>query len=454
MWTPILCRSDKPLYLQVVDAMAQDIAKGRLAIGEKLPPQRQLAWALEVNLSTITKAFQQAAKQRLIAGEVGRGTYVLGQSAEAELFLLQNLPKENIDLSTHVPAEHPDNGTLEETLNLISSQQDGLSSFLNYHSPASLTRLNITAAKWMKQLGYPVEAKQCVVTNTAQNALLVTLMAACGRDEVVLVNEMTFPGMKALAKQMGLRLYPVKSDVQGIVPEALDLAIRSTAAKVLVSDPTLQNPTATTMGEVRRKEFAQVVKHHDLLFIEEYVIGMLSQLPPVSTLLPDNAVLITSFSKSIAPGVRFAVIAGYHKVVGQLLRESHTTSWQLSPLMAEVAAQWIENGIAGKRRAWQQSELNKRFDLFKRLFPSGHFAGNQVPSPHIWLQVTNNADEVANILADKGVTVVPSSLFAVGHQPADFIRVSLTAAKDMQQLKTALEILLDSGLIETNHTKP
>ena len=193
--------------MQVVDAMAEDIARGKLAIGEKLPPQRQLAWALEVNLSTITKAFQQAAKQRLIAGEVGRGTFVLGQSAEAELFLLQNLPEENIDLSTHIPAEHPDKNALEQTLNQIAQQKNGLSSFLNYHSPASLTRLSMLGARWLDQLGYPVDAKHCVVTNTAQNALLVTLMACCRRDEIILVNEMTFPGMKALAKQMGLRLY-------------------------------------------------------------------------------------------------------------------------------------------------------------------------------------------------------------------------------------------------------
>ena len=235
------------------------------------------------------------------------------------------------------------------------------------------------------------------------------------------------------------------------MPDALDLAVRSTGAKILVSDPTLQNPTATSMGEERREAFAESIKQHDLLFIEEYVIGMLSQQPPVSILMPDNSILITSFAKSIAPGIRFAVIGGYHPVLKQLSKESHSTSWQLSPLMAEVAAQWIENGIAAERRTWQQNELNKRYELFKRLFPSSLFAGNQVPCPHVWLQVTKHADEAANRLADKGVTVVPASLFAVGHQPPDFIRVSLTAANNMQQLKMALEVLLDSGLIRKSH---
>ena len=50
-WTPALKSSGQALYLQLVDQMAQDIATGKLAVGEKLPPQRQLAWHLEINLS-------------------------------------------------------------------------------------------------------------------------------------------------------------------------------------------------------------------------------------------------------------------------------------------------------------------------------------------------------------------------------------------------------------------
>ena len=117
IWLPKLSTSTKPLYLQIVDAMATDIASGRLAIGEKLPPQRQLAWQLNINHSTVTKAFQQAAKQHLIAGEIGRGTYVLGQSTEAELFLLkQKTETNNIDLSTHVPIAFPDDNDLSKSL--------------------------------------------------------------------------------------------------------------------------------------------------------------------------------------------------------------------------------------------------------------------------------------------------------------------------------------------------
>ena len=236
IWLPKIGEGPKPLYQKIVDAMAEDIANGRLTVGDKLPPQRQIAWKLGINLSTITKAFQQAAKQHLIAGAVGRGTYILGQSTEAELFLLrQSSPDKEIDLSTHIPVAYPDDHQLEQSIEKLSTQSDGLAGFLDYQGPEKLAQYKLSAAKWLQTLGLNIPANQCVVTNTAQNALLVVLLASCKADDLVLVNEYTFPGLKALAKQLSIKLYPIQSDQFGILPSALDLAIRSTGATSAVS---------------------------------------------------------------------------------------------------------------------------------------------------------------------------------------------------------------------------
>jgi DNA-binding transcriptional MocR family regulator len=422
---------------------------GRLAIGEKLPPQRQLAWHLDINLSTVTKAFQQAAKQHLISGEVGRGTYVLAQGAEAGLYLLkQNNQSDLIDLSTHVPAEKPDDTDLATTIEAMMSNGSKLSEYMTYQTPQALKRIQIMSAKWLSQLGYITQSENCLATTTAQNALLVTLLAYCGKDDVVLVNELTFPGMKTVAKQLGLKLHGVAMDDQGIVPSALDLAIRSSGAKVLVSDAIMQNPTGAVMGEERRKEFIDLLIKHQIFFIEEYVIGATSSIVPVSTSIKKQSLLITSFAKAVCPGVRFAVIAGEHALVKLLVDEPHATSWQLSPLMAEIACQWIESDIAQQRKSWQWQETCRRFRLFKKLFPNKIYAGNSQTCAHVWLPIKGDLEVAINKLKSLGVIVVPASLFAVSRNTPNNIRISLSAAKSMQQLNIALNIVLESGLIQ------
>ena len=104
-WCPDLTGYTGPLYRAIVDAMQTDIRSGALPAGARLPTQRDLAWALQVNLSTVTEAFKEATRLRLIAGEVGRGTYVLPVNTATQLYAIDRPHAENaIDLSTIKPA--------------------------------------------------------------------------------------------------------------------------------------------------------------------------------------------------------------------------------------------------------------------------------------------------------------------------------------------------------------
>jgi len=448
IWYPTLKYDGQPLYLQLVAAMAEAIDSGELGPGDKLPPQRHIAWHLDVNLSTVTKAFQQAAQQHLIAGEVGRGTYVLGQSAEAELFRLkstQRLPL--IDLSTHVPARKPGDQDLDKTLQSIAKNPLGMGEYLDYLSPRQLERIDHCAAQWLKQLGYPCSAEECVVSSCAHSALTNVLLAHGGKDKVVLVGEFTFPGMKAIAKQLGIKLHGVKMDGHGLCPESLDMAIRSTGSTMLVADTQLHNPTGTVTSKQREATLVKVIKKHAILLVEEFVIGALSERPPLSRKLPKQSIIVASMAKSVAPGLRFAMTAGRHPLIEKMRKDTHANSWQLSPLMAEVACRWIENGTARKRLKWQIREIEQRFALFRTVFSLPQ-RNNVHCSPHLWLRTKECAEQTQTSLQQQGVVVVAGHLFAVGLPDNQYIRVSLTAAPSRPELRRALIILRNSNLIE------
>ncbi|WDE09963.1 PLP-dependent aminotransferase family protein [Thalassomonas haliotis] len=442
MWSPDLSQETGPLYQRLVSAMAKAIRSGELEVGDKLPPQRQLAWHLEINLSTVTKAFQEASKRHLIYGEVGRGTFILGKSTEAALFELKQTRQDKlIDLSTHVPAVNPTDKHLQGTLTAMQSREGNVDELLNYHSPQALQETKIAAASWLAELGYHISPAACITTTSAQNALLITLLTCCDKGDTVLVDELTFPGIKAVARVLGLKLYGIKMDDQGMLPSSLDLAIRTSKAKVLVSDPTLQNPTGSSMGKMRKKAFIEVITKHNILFIEEFVVGALAGTRPISEPIKNHSLLITSFAKTVAPGIRFAILAGEHDIIKQIDSESHVTSWQLSPLMADIARQWIHDGTAHERLHWQQQEIKQRYQLFKQVFAKSFCLINQNCSSHLWLPVPIDADIFAQRCQQQGVAVVPASLFAVGHQFPQCIRVSLTAAKSRQQLKAGLALI-------------
>ena len=74
-WSPDLATEQTPIHRHR-RCNCGDLKSGRLKVGDRLPPQRQLAWQLGVTLGTITRAYQEAERRGLLSGEVGRGSYL------------------------------------------------------------------------------------------------------------------------------------------------------------------------------------------------------------------------------------------------------------------------------------------------------------------------------------------------------------------------------------------
>ena len=116
-WTPNLRRSDKPRYLAIADAIAEDIRSGRLAPADRLPPQRKLARRLDVDFTTVARGYIEAQKRGLIESHVGRGTFVRSSARRQHAPMARH--PEIVDLSMNLPPE-PDDP------DLLDRMQDGL----------------------------------------------------------------------------------------------------------------------------------------------------------------------------------------------------------------------------------------------------------------------------------------------------------------------------------------
>ena len=68
--------SDRPLFLQVADAIKRSLAHGEIGPGDQLPAGRELAMSLDVSLETVQRAYRQLAEQDIVTSRVGRGTRI------------------------------------------------------------------------------------------------------------------------------------------------------------------------------------------------------------------------------------------------------------------------------------------------------------------------------------------------------------------------------------------
>ena len=106
-WKPTVQHSKKPLYLTLAEQLEQDIQNGILRPGTKLPPQRELADFLDINVSTVSRAFKICANKGLLSSAVGSGTFVSYDVNTSTLIIPEKPDSSIIELGSMMPETLP-----------------------------------------------------------------------------------------------------------------------------------------------------------------------------------------------------------------------------------------------------------------------------------------------------------------------------------------------------------
>jgi DNA-binding transcriptional MocR family regulator len=258
---------------------------------------------------------------------------------------------------------------------------------------------------------------------------------------------MTFPGMKAAAAKLGVRLVGVAMDSEGIQPDALKSACRLHKPKAVYLIPTLHNPTTATLSPSRRKAIAAIIRASGAFLIEDDAYGWLDpSASPIANLIPERSYLAFSLSKCIAPALRVAYLLVPDATSEQVMRSSLQATMQMPPpLMVALMTQWIRSGVADQIIAAIRSEASGRQQLAARILKGASFAA-QPNGHHVWLSLPrqwNCSDFVARVLRD-GLAVVGGEAFAVQGAAPHAVRVSLGAARNRAELGQALHLLANA----------
>ncbi|MEI9902254.1 MAG: PLP-dependent aminotransferase family protein [Hyphomicrobium sp.] len=267
-WIPTITDRSGPLYLRIVNALSDDIAAGRLHHGQTLPTHRTLAAALGVDLTTVTRAYTEARRLGLTEARVGRGTFVRAGLSPSH----RQAAAPGIDLSMNIPPQ-PQDADLSGRLAMAFGElraQAGLESYLNYQQPGGTRAERMAAADWLQFLVPGITAERLIVAPGTQSALFCLLLALAPPKAAIFTEALTYPGVKAAASALRLKLIGVDMDGEGMVPKALERACRAHPdVKLVYLMPTMHNPTTATMPPERRERIAQIIRRHDLTLIED-----------------------------------------------------------------------------------------------------------------------------------------------------------------------------------------
>ncbi len=447
IWIPELTGRTGPKYLQIVEALAEDIISGVLPPGARLPPHRELAYALDVSPNTTSRAYAEGTARALIRGEVGRGTFVRAPGRvepAGGTTDMRRAAEGPIDVSRNLPCPGVAAAALAETL-VALGHDDRLAALTDYQSEADTAAQADAAIAWLQRSGVTADRDEAVVTNGAQHGIFCALMAATRPGDLLLTEALTYAPVKAMADRLALKLKPVPLDDAGLIPDALDEICQGCAAKALYLTPTLQTPTTATMKPDRRMQIAEIAARHDLVLIEDDVFGLLipDRPQPIAAHAPERAVYITSTSKCLAPGLRVGFVRAHAPLARAIRNAVGLTCWMPAPLTVEIAARWILDGTADRLTEVQRRHAANRQTLAAVVL-AGHDVHANPHGLHLWLKLPPDwpADAFRAEAATRGVQIVEGAAFAVepGMRP-DAVRLCLSHEPDENRLTQGLETL-------------
>lgn len=436
-WLPRLAVQRGPRFLQIADALQAAVADGSLKPGDRLPPQRLLAAQLDVDLTTITRAYDEARRRHLLEGRGARGTYVAAPKVEWSSVL-------DLSMNTPPPPEGVDfDDMLKQGLSQVLMRADA-QLLMTYHLGGGSDSDRKAAAQWLEPMFGSLDDRQIVVCPGAQAAIAALILALTAPGDVILAAPASYPGLRAAAAQFGRRILAVQADRQGMVPEMLEQACREHRPALVYLNPTLQNPTAITMSEDRRKQLASVARRCQVRIVEDDPYWLLADAPPppIAAFAPQQVYYISTLSKCLTPGLRVAFV---------LMRDPHerqrflvalrSFALMATPVTAALATQWILDGSAGQLMDGVRKEARLRHRMARDIL-AGRYSGAG-DGLHVWLELPGywTSAQLARAADSEGIAVTPAQAFATGSESVNAIRISLGSIKDRGRLHAGLQRL-------------
>lgn len=443
MWQPDPSLIRRPAYLSLADQIARAIHDGRLENGARLPTHRRMADDLKLSVQTVSRAYEELIRRGLIAGEIGRGSFVQARKEPDPPYLPERLG-EVVDLSILKPVCEPLH--LEKMREALMWLGENLpaSAALSFRPNNVFPRHRAAAVEWLRHCGLTVSPLNVSVTNGATAGMTVALMAAAPPGSTVATEAVGHHTLVPLATYLGFNLQGLAIDDEGLVPEALDAACAQADIRAVFVQPSVINPFATLMSEERRRAIVEVARRHDLTLIENDVLGPLVEKrpPPVAALAPERTLYVTSFTKITVPGLRIGYLVAPDRYVASVANRHLVSNWMATPLVAEIATRWVQDGTAMELVEWQRRAIRKRHKIAETVLAGSTFRSHP-ESLHLWLPLPGNQAEDGFVAQARlqGVALAPGVSFRTSDAPwTPAVRVSLGSTGE-EELRAGLGVV-------------
>jgi DNA-binding transcriptional MocR family regulator len=443
------------LYQNIVDYFIDNIERGSILPGEKLPSLRNISDQFDVSLSTAVEAYRKLelfgyvqVKDRsgYSARFPSRGDNVLQPSKkfkpkvceidhidEIIELINQTMDKETAPFGVGTPAleRYPNKMLNRYTIQTIKHNPESSGAYI---FGMGLEELRSELGRWIRPWVGVTPSNNIMITNGCLEAINIALGAECDSGDLVAIESPCYFGLLHAIHHHGLKAIEVKTDpTLGIDPESLESLAKTKKIKALISTPNAQNPLGFCMSDERKKQIIAICKKYNIRLIEDDLYGEIcfNKKRPKTYKYFDKDGIVThcsSFSKFLGPGLRIGWVIpaqNSQKYVRQKLSLNLATNSLTQHVVANILRN--ENLLTFGQNLGEyyqqnvqiyanvlQSQLGSKITLSK---PTGSY--------FLWARVEGlDAISAYQKAKKQKISFTPGPLFSANRQYNNYLRIN------------------------------
>ncbi len=391
------------------------IRSGALPVGTKLPPVRDLAFALGISPATVSIAWSDLRRHKIIGGRGRNGAWVMGNRfapRPTRLVSVGNFGPGVLNLAI----ASPDLAFLPALEGALAHGAKA-AQLNSYERERILPELEaVVRSTW------PYDPGAFLVTNGGYNAVYTLLHALVPPGAPVAIEDPTALRLLDILEDINVPIIPVARDRFGPVPESLAAAMKSKPVAFLFQ-PRVHSVDGTSVTTERLEALGDVLEGSETLVIEDDGVGDISETKrhSLGRRFPDRVIHILSYSKTLGPDLRMAVLSSSASLVEQIQSyRSFSAGWTSRVLQGAVSWLLRDAGthatVGGAKAAYRERRHALAASLYRHGIEFETGDGLSVLIPVI-------SESYALVtLAAHGIAVHPGSKFSL--KPANTIRVA------------------------------
>lgn len=446
-------------YEELAAKIEDDIARGVLSPGDKLPSVRETGRREKASPATVVEAYELLKERKLIEARERSGFYVASSSvplldiAKSAPAFVKPVSLDADDLisalrqATYNPRIFPF-GTATplpmffpvKAVNRCIAQvlRDEPATVSEYRFPPGANDLRKSLARRYSGYGVKVSADALVTTSGAIDAIGLALSAVASKGDVVAVETPGYFGILQLVRSLGYTILEIPLDPEaGLTPERLREAWKKSGGKIkaLVTVPNFANPLGTVISDEHKKALVDLAHQYGLTIIEDDIYGDLafdgSRPRPLKAFdAHDGVILCGSFAKTISPALRVGFACSKTHAPTITLHKAARASG-VSALAEDALTLYLQSGHYERHLRNIRRDYHTLISQYTHAILKSFPAGTRVSKPAggfiLWVQLPGEMDSrlLQAKALEKNISIASGAVFSLSHRDyASYIRIN------------------------------